>query len=624
MTVERLTTTLIGGSNGTATLCAILGDKHNPRNNGHTIRVVTRSPQRFFNSNNNDNETNNGRNKIREWRCHEQKPLTDVFPLPFLPTQWLTHVGAPHSVFGYVEGDDVSAFESAFAGHCLDDAGVTDVILLSCPVNAHLPLLRKVARALYKLNDEGKLLSNKRDAPPILIGTLYAAGSFDWACRIAFCVEKPPNFQGWKRPLALFGLKSFPYLTKSLKPGHVTLYGRYPDLTVAVAPSTRSVRAHARKAIDRILQNADTGKQMRFIGLSSDVGGDGSGREDIVPGIDGDSSCRSESMADMADPQNSIGFLMATLNSTNQYLHPSILDALFTDENTPEGNIPDGSIEWEGKPTPLPLFYADGASKPEAARLLTAIACGECFVIIDLCEKMLVPGDSLNPISAHFGGEPFGRFAMTFFGNTPEKVAKRSLLPDLIFKKGNSGDNALEGAKDGPTTDDKVNLKGFHEFMMRFGLVNNTRLGSVVAPCYKDPETGRVRPKVDTRFFVDDIPHGYCIYLGLAELMGCDLERDLPEMLRSTRKLQHWMGKEFVVPANQTVTSMGIVGGARDVKETSAPQAFGIKTVEELRDFLSMALFGDNVSARVERKIKDAVVLKGSDDDAKSMLRAKL
>jgi len=46
--------------------------------------------------------------------------------------------------------------------------------------------------------------------------------------------------------------------------------------------------------------------------------------------------------------------------------------------------------------------------------------------------------------------------------------------------------------------------------------------------------------------------------------------------------------------------------------------------VEELRDFLSMALFGDNVSARVERKIKDAIVLKGSDDDAKSMLRAKL
>lgn len=614
MTMERLTTTLVGGSNGTATLCAILGDKHNPRNSGHTIRVVTRSAKKFFN----DSITNNGRSEIREWRCHEQKPLTDVFPLPFLPTQWLTHVGAPHSVFGYEEGEDVSAFESAFAGHCLDDAGVTDVILLSCPVNAHLPLLRKVARALYKLNEEGKLLSNKRDAPPILIGTLYGAGSFDWACRIAFCVEKPPNFQGWKRPLALFGLKSFPYLTKSLKPGHVTLYGRYPDLTVAVAPSTRSVRAQARKALDRILQNADTGKYMSFIGLSSNIGGDGSGLEDTLVG---GNTCQSESMADMADPQNSIGFLMATLNSTNQYLHPSILDALFTDENTPEGKMPDGSIEWEGKSTPLPLFYADGAAKPEAARLLTAIACGECFVIIDLCEKMLVPDNSLNPISAHFGGEPFGRFAMTFFGNTPEKVGKRSLLPDLMFKSGGEG-NSLKGAKVGPTTDDKVNLKGFHEFMMRFGLVNNTRLGSVVAPCYKDPKTGRVRPKVDTRFFVDDIPHGYCIYLGLAELMGCDLERDMPEMLRSTRKLQHWMGKEFVVPANQTVTSMGIVGGARDVKQTSAPQAFGIETIEELRDFLRMALFGDNVSARMERKIRDAVI-KGR-GDVENVLRAKL
>uniref|UniRef100_A0A7S1BPW5 Opine dehydrogenase domain-containing protein n=1 Tax=Corethron hystrix TaxID=216773 RepID=A0A7S1BPW5_9STRA len=140
---------------------------------------------------------------------------------------------------------------------------------------------------------------------------------------------------------------------------------------------------------------------------------------------------------------------------------------------------------------------------------------------------------------------------------------------------------------------------------MSFGLSRNSRLGSVPAPavrCDKDPR--RVRPNVNTRFFRDDVPHGLCVALGLAELLGFNVANDMPLTLNIVRRLQRWMGKEYVLPANWSQGgSPGIVAGGRDLGETSAPQAFGVTTVEDLRRFLAMSPFCE-VDGR-ERTLKN-------------------
>jgi hypothetical protein len=156
-----------------------------------------------------------------------------------------------------------------------DNGGVADVIILACPVSAHLPLLRRIARALYSLDASGLLGPSTR--PPIMIGTLYGAGGFDWQSRVAFYSERPGGFVAWRRPMGLFALKAFPYLCKSLAPGEVTLHGRFPQLQVAVAPSDAATRRHAGALLDRVLQTSTTGKSLEFLGLCADwkLGGDG-------------------------------------------------------------------------------------------------------------------------------------------------------------------------------------------------------------------------------------------------------------------------------------------------------------------------------------------------------------
>ena len=92
-----------------------------------------------------------------------------------------------------------------------------------------------------------------------------------------------------------------------------------------------------------------------------------------------------QSLADQADPFSSLAFLYCTLNSTNQILHPCILVALFRDEANPERSEQDGTISWNPtkEMTPIPRFYADGAAKRETGELITAIAGGEMYFVID-------------------------------------------------------------------------------------------------------------------------------------------------------------------------------------------------------------------------------------------------
>lgn len=305
------TTLLIGGSNGTATLAAILGDKSNPRNANHILRVATRSTKYL------DPSSSGGVGEPRVWRCTEKQHLSDLVAADIFPTRVITHVGRPDSVFVYGDDDDMNVdanntgngtlkltpLERAISGISTpDNGGPVDLIVLCCPVSAHLSLLRRLAKTLYKLDALNLLgpssaTSNSSSSKPILIGTLYGAGGFDWMSRIAFTTQRPPTFSGqWTRPLALFALKAFPYLCKSLQPGEVSLHGRFPQLQVAVSPSNAYVRSHAKRLLDRLLQNETTGKKLEFLGLS--------GKEEVG----GDGTCGDEEGLTMIESSTSYGF----------------------------------------------------------------------------------------------------------------------------------------------------------------------------------------------------------------------------------------------------------------------------------------------------------------------------
>mmetsp|Transcript_1629 Transcript_1629/g.3491 ORF Transcript_1629/g.3491 Transcript_1629/m.3491 type:complete len:712 (+) Transcript_1629:50-2185(+) len=693
------TTLLIGGSNGTSTLCAILGDKSKPVNANHTLRVATRSSNKYL---------DNGSPRV--WRCNEKKHLSDVVSADFLPTRVLTHVGAPDSVYVYGNNDNsganndntnshgLSPLEQAISGiSSPDNGGIADIIILACPVSAHLSLLRRIARALYNLNAKNLLGSSNR--PPILIGTLYGAGGYDWMSRIAFFNERPSNFTHWNRSLGLFGLKAFPYLTKSLKAGEVTLHGRFPQLQVALSPSNAYTRSHARVLLDRVLQNSTTGKSLEFLGLSSseELGGDGTvGEENMVLKNDGYSvdtanSARNalmiaaaqthqqlkdakegsssvaavgaasmppsasmlssatvsaannnhlsgipasptldllltQSLSDRADPASTLGFLTCTLNSTNQILHPCILVALFggddTDSSTnTNNNQDDGTISWNPTKelTPLPRFYADGAAKPLAGELITAIAGGEMYFVIDALERLISPR-GYDPITALHGGEPVGRRVMNWLGNSPHELGERSGLTGVALRKewqslhGGKNNSGEEEEDDGSVGNAAglINRENMLAKFMSYGLSHNSRLNAVLSPCIIDESsknskdgTIRIKPNTTTRFFTDDTQHGLCIILGLAELLGFDLERDMKTTLYVVRRLQRWMKKEFVLPESSDggARRRNIVSSAKDVGETSAPQAFGIHSIEELKQFMKLGVFGEVDQVRTEDRL---------------------
>lgn len=641
-TVRKQTTVLVGGSNGTKTLLAILCDKTNPENDGHVVRVVTRSPGQFV-----DEE-----GKPKHWKCNEQHIRCNEVPLTIFPeslmTSWKTHLGAADSVLPYSDDDDPDefgdAFDKAISGiGTMDDGGIADCIVLCCPVYAHLPILRRIARSLYRLDRKGLLMKSSKfggNAPPLLVGTLYAAGGFDWQSRVAFASERPSDFCGtWKRDLCLFGFKAFPFLTKSTTPGVVTLYGRFPELLVALSTPTPRARARAKQLLNRLLTAENENRYVQFLGIggSEKVGGDGStpvvdaaaavavaqmmqgtqkvGSSNVSLGKTSSHAATSDSlpsdimakpMADYADPTGSIGFLTCTMNATNQWLHPCIIAAMFKDPNNPEASDKDGRIPWplKEKKTPLPRFYSDGASFPEAGQLITSIACAEVYPLMDCLDAFLSPS-GMRTISSMHGGEPVGRMVVNAFGNSPAEIGERSGLTELVLKRAQGIPNTEE---DLPKMDskDRVRWYNFFAFSMGFGLSHSHRIGYVLSPAerIKDEhgnETDYIRPIPTSRFFVDDLNHGLCFQLGLGEMFGFDLERDMPSTLYVVRRLQKWMGKEFVLPEKQP--GKRLVADARDLAETSTPQAFGVTNVQELRSFLQLSPTGEDTRILAEQKV---------------------
>lgn len=77
-------------------------------------------------------------------------------------------------------------------------------------------------------------------------------------------------------------------------------------------------------------------------------------------------------------------------------------------------------------------------------------------------------------------------------------------------------------------------------------------------------------PDFSNRYFTEDIPCGLCLYKGLADIA----EVDTPKIDSIIYFCQKYMRKEYVVNGK-------LVG--KDVGETSAPQKFGIRTIDDLK-----------------------------------------
>jgi hypothetical protein len=76
-------------------------------------------------------------------------------------------------------------------------------------------------------------------------------------------------------------------------------------------------------------------------------------------------------------------------------------------------------------------------------------------------------------------------------------------------------------------------------------------------------------PDFNSRYFTEDIPHGLCVYRGIADL----LDMELPVIDEVLAWAQGLMGKEYIKD--------GRLAG-KDVGETYAPQVFGAKTIEDV------------------------------------------
>lgn len=84
------------------------------------------------------------------------------------------------------------------------------------------------------------------------------------------------------------------------------------------------------------------------------------------------------------------------------------------------------------------------------------------------------------------------------------------------------------------------------------------------------PVEGGFIPNFRNRYFTEDVPYGLCVWRGIAELIGVTT----PTIDLLIRWCQHNMGKEYL-------TADGRMAG-KDIKETSAPQAYGIASARAL------------------------------------------
>ncbi len=81
-------------------------------------------------------------------------------------------------------------------------------------------------------------------------------------------------------------------------------------------------------------------------------------------------------------------------------------------------------------------------------------------------------------------------------------------------------------------------------------------------------------PVFDSRFFTDDVPHGLCVLLGLAELVGVET----PQIVQLIRMCQRFMGKSYVtdVPDASVRGIYACRTGSGGINSVTLPNSLGL------------------------------------------------
>jgi len=211
-------------------------------------------------------------------------------------------------------------------------------------------------------------------------------------------------------------------------------------------------------------------------------------------------------------PVNPIGnYVGIHLHCSNPNLHPGRLYGLWGPDSQ-MGLYADGKVYPEN-----PLFYETWDDK--SSEWCQKISEERCKVWATICEK--IPG-----------------------------TGKAEQVPMIK--------NYIESIYAGQIADTSTLAKCF-----------NTNDGFKGFKCPMKEVEGGFVPDFANRYFTEDIPEGFAMYKGIADLAGVET----PVIDEIFKFFQGFMGKEYIKD--------GKLCGA-DVKATKSPQAFGITTLEDL------------------------------------------
>ena len=106
----------------------------------------------------------------------------------------------------------------------------------------------------------------------------------------------------------------------------------------------------------------------------------------------------------------------------------------------------------------------------------------------------------------------------------------------------------------------------------------SSRLRGAVLPTLPAAEAGKLRFNTGSRAIVDDLGYGLCVLLGIAAIVG----QPMPKTAAVVAEQQVYLNKEFVVFRDGQL----VHEGRHVASDTSAPQAYGVRTLAELRDLV--------------------------------------
>ena len=439
------------------------------------------------------------------------------------------------------DDDDTSTYSSGpiqtYTYDNIDNAvNGASSIWLSAPVSGYQSILNEIMPALTR---EGKRRISRNETPLVLM-IMYAQGGVDWMT-IQACKD------GILPPGIIIGLlKNFPSLIKTVNtnvPGyaagatstvvkrHVTNLGFHPDAGhFAAVPSDKDSLAIVSDTIRKFLPTLEQER------------GRGSSFEHVENILAKASSIISNGPSPIPHVHALPSPLLCTLGAPNQFLHPAAIAGFV--------GPPPGRTFSE-----VPYFYK--GNDPETFTTLANIWC-ESLVLSQKCEAELgIPG-----LFNLFGAT---RLVRSFVGaldahRWPLKVREWFASGAFRFSA------RLHAARLPvvPANDDN-NYNGND---------NGGGSGDVTTTI---PTKKRLRFDTESRAIVDDIGHGLVVLLGIAHIVG----QDMPRTMELVLEQQVYVKKEFVVFRDGK-----LVLGGRDLKDSGAPQAYGVHDLEGLRDLV--------------------------------------